>query len=218
MRAFVIGNGYSLAKTNLELLQNDITFACNRISKIYDTTDWRPTHYVRAEEAGIQSPDTYREDFEIHKDCEIWANPYFFEFIDKKKGHLIRACPHYLDNFDEDTCPTQWHLPHYCSFGSTVNVAIQIAVTLGYGPIYLIGCDLGYKDNEPSHFTDEYEKGLTGLRPARYANMNTFMAHVNAVRSSPVPIFNATIGGELEVYERVDYDGLFEAPTNYCMG
>lgn len=216
MRAFIIGNGPSLKKTNLDLLQHEISFGCNRISMHYNSTKWRPTHYVRAEEPGILLPETYQDDILLHDSlgCEIWANGYFFQNM-KELGrqdniHLIRACTHYLSNFDEDVCPTQWHLPLLCSFGSTVNVAIQIAVNQGYDPIYLVGCDLGYREGGHNHFTPEYEKGLEGaLRPARYANLNTFMAHVNAVRSSPVKIYNATIGGELEVYERVRYESLF---------
>lgn len=213
VRAFIVGNGPSLSITDLELLQNDVSFGCNRISQHYTKTSWRPAHYIRAEEPGILPPETYENDFVTHikLGCEIWANPYFFKTIRASdKTHILRTCPHYLSNFDEDTCPSQWHLPILCSFGSTVNIAIQIAVNLGHSPIYLIGCDLGYRDGLPAHFTDTYEKGLEGaLRPARYANMNTFMAHVNAARSSPVPIFNATIGGELEVYERVNYERLF---------
>jgi hypothetical protein len=44
------------------------------------------------------------------------------------------------------------------------------------------------------------------LRPARYANTDTLMGHIIAKRSSPVPIYNATKGGSLEVYERVSFD------------
>lgn len=211
MRAFIVGNGPSLKKTDLALLKNDISFGCNRISQIYPYTTWRPTHYVRAEEPGILPPQTYRDSLDLHIDmgCSVWVNPYFCS-RKEPNVHLIVACAHYLSNFDEDTCPTQWHFPQICSFGSSANVAIQIAVKEGYAPIYLIGCDLGYKDGAHNHFADTYENGLeNSLRPALQANLNTFLAHVNAARSSPVKIYNATIGGELEVYERVKYAGLF---------
>jgi len=209
MRAFVIGNGYSLAKTNLELLHNEVTFACNRISKIYDKVSFRPTHYVRAEEAGTLDTEEYIEDMELHIGmCEVWANPYFSKKHPDLKYNRIDSCAHYATNYDEDNCPHLWHLPKLCTFGSSVNVAVQIAHLQGFSPIYLIGCDLGYKDNEPSHFTDDYEEGLKDLRPARYANLNTLAAHMVASRMG-LEIYNATIGGDLEVYERKDYDGLF---------
>ena len=227
-RAFIIGNGPSLANTDLDLLKNEVTFGCNRIHLIYPQTKMRVKHYVRAEGMELLNfprPEIWADDVLYHlndSECTTWMNPYFRINLEKinegkdwanlKPGKVnwMGACSHYLTHYDKDDCPISWHLPNLCTFGSSVNVAIQIAVTLGYGPIYLIGCDLGYKDNEPSHFAEGYEEGYKDmLRPARYANMDTLMAHIIAKRSSPVPIYNATIGGSLEVYERVDYRQLF---------
>jgi hypothetical protein len=228
VRAFVIGNGKSLLHTDLDRLENEVTFGCNRINLIYPRTIMRVKHYVRSEGMELLNfpdPSIWADDVLYHlnnPDCTTWMNPYFrinlekigmgANWAERKPGKVnwIGACSHYLTHYDKDDCPVNWHLPNFCSFGSSVNVAIQIAVTLGHSPIYLIGCDLGYKDNEPSHFTDEYEKGYQKmLRPALYANNDTLMAHIIAKRSSPVPIYNATIGGALEVYERVDYERLF---------
>lgn len=171
-------------------------------------------------------PSVWAEDVLYHlndPNCTTWVNPYFRiklsginegkDWAQAKPGMVnwIGACAHYLTHYDSDSCPVTWHLPNFCSYGSSVTVAIQIAVSLGYGPLYLIGCDLGYKDNQPSHFTPDYEKGYEKmLRPARYANTDTLMGHIIAKRCSPVPIYNATLGGNLEVYERVDYEGLFK--------
>ena len=47
-RCFVIGNGPSLSPEDLQKLhENGIAcFATNRIYKMFDRTDWRPTYYV----------------------------------------------------------------------------------------------------------------------------------------------------------------------------
>lgn len=217
-RAFVVGNGPSLSKTNLDMLKGEVSFATNRISLIYDRTEWRPDYYLRAEGFELYNepdPSLWQDDIRYHldhPDVEVYANAYFSKHLGTSSHGVKRLglCTHYTKHFDSDECPYMWHLPVICSYGSSVNVAIQLAVTMGYGPIYLIGCDLGYRDGEPSHFTDEYEKGYEDmLRSARHANLDTLMAHIIALRSSPVPIYNATIGGELEVYERVSYDSLF---------
>jgi len=210
-RAFVVGNGPSLAKTNLDKLAGEVSFAVNRIHLIYPRTSWRPTHYVRGEEQSLKSAAKYHEELQIHIDlgCDVWANLWFTKFT-SMEVNTIKSCWHYTNHFDEPKAPHLWHLPMICSYGSSVNVAIQIAVQQGYKPIYLVGCDLGYRDNQPSHFTPDYEKGIEGdLRPARYANLDTLTAHMVAARSSPVKIFNATVGGELEVYERVKCESLF---------
>lgn len=228
-RCFVIGNGPSLAATNLDLLENEVTFGCNRIHLLYPKTKMRVKHYVRSEGMELfnfPDPSIWAEDVLYHlniPDCHVWVNPYFrinlsragdtTDWAEKKPGMVtwIGACSHYLTHYDMDDCPVTWHLPNFCSFGSSVTVAIQIAASLGYSPIYLIGCDLGYVEGAASHFTPDYEKGYEKmLRPARYANMDTLMGHIIAKRSSPVPIYNATIGGHLEAYERVNYEDLFK--------
>lgn len=228
-RCFVIGNGPSLAKTNLDLLEGEITIGCNRLLPLYETTKLRVTHYVRSEGMELfnfPDPRVWADDVLYHledPDCTTWLNPYFREklgkinkgrnWADEKPGRVnwIGACTHYLTHYDKDDCPYHWHLPTYCSYGSSVTVAVQIAVSLGHSPIYLVGCDLGYVDGKASHYTPEYEKGYEKmLRPARYANLDTLMGHIIAKRSSRTPIYNATVGGELEVYDRVDYEGLFK--------
>jgi hypothetical protein len=215
-RAFIIGNGPSLAQTPLELLQQnkEISFAVNRIHFHYPSTTWRPTHYVRAEEQSLKDATKYHDEVRLHIEmgCEVWVNHWFTKTTDMNdKVNRIKACFHYNNHFDQDKAPHLWHLPLLCSFGSSVNVAIQIAVQQGFGPLYLVGCDLGYRDGQPNHMHPDYEKDIQeDLRPAKYANLDTLNAHMVAVRSSPVKIYNAGIGGELEVYERMEFRSLFQ--------
>lgn len=44
-RCFVIGNGPSLKLDDLNKLKNEFTFASNKIYKIFNQTDWRPSFY-----------------------------------------------------------------------------------------------------------------------------------------------------------------------------
>lgn len=211
MRAFIVGNGPSLNDTPLDKLAGEVSFATNRIRLIYPKTKWRPTHYVRAEEMAMPNPEIWKEDLTVHledKNCEVYCNLWFPKWLERigyplvkdSKLHLLNACAHYQHHYEDKESPHLWHFPKICTFGSSVNVAIQIAVQLGYGPLYLIGCDLGNMD----HFDPTYQDGYEGqLREKRYALMDTIQAHMVAVRSSPVPIYNATIGGQLEVYPRV---------------
>ena len=46
-RVFIIGNGPSLADTNLNLIKDEISIAMNRVSLIYEKNlNWRPTYYL----------------------------------------------------------------------------------------------------------------------------------------------------------------------------
>jgi hypothetical protein len=202
MRAFIVGNGISLKHTNLNKLKGEVSFACNNIHLIYPFTDWRTTHYVRAEEYLLNvDVNNWQASIDIHKalGCEMWTNHIFGDF-----GHPLVPCTHYRKAFNDPDCPHLWHLPRLCSFGSSVNVAVQIAVQIGYEPLYLVGCDLGYQNGKPSHFSAQYEHGHE--QDAFYANNNTLAAHMIAARSSPVKIYNSTVGGFLECYERVNFD------------
>ena len=200
MRAFVVGNGSSLKHTNLEKLKREVSFACNNIHLIYPFTAWRPTHYVRAEEAGALREEDWGESVRVHLElgCEMWMNHMF-----GGSGNEIKTCSHYRRHFNEPDAPHLWHLPVLCTFGSSVNVAVQIAHKKGYSPIYLVGCDL---DNNMDHFSDNYRHGRE--QENRYAQMDALAAHLVASRSG-VDIQNATAGGSLEAFPRVEYESLF---------
>ena len=194
MRAFIVGNGPSLAKTPLHLLHSDVTFATGRINLLFKSTSWRPTFYVMAEGSGTQHENRFRNDLRVIalnvQRCYLQA------------GLIgLAAVPHPQCEFEFfTTCqhantepPKTWHLPELCSYGSSVHVALQIATNLGYSPLYLVGCDL-----TGGHFNTEYGESLVQTDLWR-------SAHEIANRSNP-NIFNATIGGELEVYPRVEYE------------
>lgn len=209
----MVGNGPSLAWTDVDKLIGEVSIATNNVHLAYPSVKWRPTIYVRAEQGSILEPEHWLESLKVHiaLGTKIYCNDYFFRprFGLKAPGdvHYLKSCAHYGKHFDNPDIPHLWHLPVLCTFGSSVNVAIQLAVQMGFSPIYLVGCDLGYRDGQPSHFVSDYEHGRE--QPARYANMDTLAAHMIAARSCPGRIYNATLGGELEVYNRVDYDTLF---------
>lgn len=199
-------------------MAGEASFGVNRIAGIYNRTKWRPTHYVRAEEASTYyDPTIYKSDIELHfgLGCEIWANEFFIRDTENIRNsgryRQIRACAHYGIHFDNPACPASLHLPRLCTFGSSVNVAIQIALgLLEFDAVYLVGCDMGYKAGGVNHYDENYTEGLGELRDARYTELDILAAHMVCAREFPGRIFNATVGGSLEVYERVDYEGLFK--------
>ena len=116
--------------------------------------------------------------------------------------------------------PDGWHLNGaLCKYGSGFNVMLQQAVIEGFNPIYIVGADLGYKprdagDVDGNHFSPIYHQGIRDVSVER-ANIDNAtqtdfhqMAKDYADKAN-IQILNATIGGELEVYERVDFLSLF---------
>lgn len=100
--------------------------------------------------------------------------------------------------------PEMWHLPNLCRYGGSLAAAMQIAVREGYGPLYLLGCDLGFT-GEGDHFHPKYGVGAR-LLPADFQAERALRAHNVAYRSCPVPIYNCTPGGALDIYPRVSLE------------
>lgn len=208
---FVIGNGPSLSVTPLDDLAGVDSFAVNRINQIFPRFRWRPTYYVRTETPTIDAPEHWWTDI-----AEVVAEGIecYMPFWDNSKigpkpsnVHWVNTCHHYkylLGRDKSSKIPHSWHLPLLCDYGSSLSTAIQLAVQKGYKVIFLLGCDLGYKDSGTSHF---YQDNPGYRISAELANRNILHAHEIAKRECEergVEIYNATIGGELEIYERVD--------------
>ena len=161
---------------------------------MYDKTQWRPTYFVSAE--GIGKTDEYnlRKDIEktldknTHFFVQIGQKGIFNNFFQSKcKSYkFFTTCNHGITH----SPPEKWHLPTMCHYGGSLFVAMQYATVLGYSPLYLVGCDLagghfkGYGSDK--NFTDVWLK-----------------AHEIAHKSRD-EIYNATEGGILEFYPRVD--------------
>jgi hypothetical protein len=126
--------------------------------------------------------------------------------IPKTRIEFYNLCQHGNSQPGEpEDKPSEWHLPLICRYGGSLAGAIQIATMEGYGPLYLIGCDLGFKEGKTNHFNPDYAEGARKL-PADFLNMRALWAHNVAFRSCPVPIYNCTPGGELDVYPRISLE------------
>ena len=119
--------------------------------------------------------------------------------------------------------PAGWHLEDggiLCKYGSGLNPMLQQAVREGYDPIYLVGADIGYQarpdagDLDGNHFSPHYHQGIRDVSPERAdidnATQIDMHSHAKAYADkNNIQILNATLGGELEVYPRVDFHSLF---------
>jgi hypothetical protein len=211
MRCFVIGNGISLQPHDLDLITGQPSIACNRINLLYPETKWRPTIYVHPESLAPDLP-FIQENVDAGIECylgEHYASPPRGKLgmQDAPNIHWIKDCHHHLYTFDSPETLDEWHLPQLCSFGGSVNVAMQIAAQKGFDEIILLGCDLLYRDRKPSHMHPDYEHG--GEQPAFYQARNAFFGHVQALnwirrKGKNISVTNATRGGLLELWPRVE--------------
>jgi hypothetical protein len=226
MRCFVVGNGPSLAQTNLDLLSDEYSFGVNAVHQIYHRTTWRPSVLVigdvsrghaewinerRADPELLLDRRTLRflhcvshnpqADIRVRKDYDTWAGKLWrrLEYFDICSHHNL-GYP-----YDWSKAPAGWHPPQFCRWGGGVGMALQMAVLEGYAPIYVLGCDLGYVAGTANHFAPNYGDPIVDYR-AQALNMVLDYAHRIAFREAKergVEIFNAAPGGALEAYPRV---------------
>lgn len=209
MKCVIVGNGTSLSYGQLDQIIGLPSIACNRINLSYPHTKWRPAVYIHPESLAPDMP-FIQENVDMGIEC--WLGEHFakpprgvMEMDDTPNIHWIKECWHHTYNFDSPETLDEWHLPQLCSFGGSVNMAMQLAVIKGFDELILIGCDLTYRDRKHNHFHPSYEHG--NEQPAFYQARNAFWGHVQALNwirrnNKNISIVNATNGGHLELWTR----------------
>ena len=205
-------------KTPLDLLIGEDCMACNIIHLIFPYTKWRPTHYTKYDHNPY-----YINEWKDHIRPHIGkAKLFLWEAFQEgfPHGHpnyntlrdglgdipnttWFPRCTKHAYSPDNVKAVKKWHLPEICTCWDSASVMIQWMVLEGYDVIYLLGMDLGFvKDKTKNNFVPEY-LSKDPQDKHELDNKCALASHVLAENSSPIPIYNATLGGELEVYPRV---------------
>jgi hypothetical protein len=219
-RIFILGNGPSLNRTDVDRLCGEVSIASNAVFLLFDRKRFRPTYYTiedrlvaedRAREAvGLQGcwkvfPDDVRR-FIAPDDRTIYIN-------------FIREYPGF-PKFTED-------FRRRAYWGGTVTyLNLQLARYLGASEIYLIGFDHSYAaptagdkvegvvvtsaTDDRNHFDPRYFGAGYRWHDPRVDRMEDgYRLAKNCCDTAGIRIYNATKGGHLEVFPRVDFDSLF---------
>lgn len=221
-RCFIIGNGPSLRSEDLERLKGEHTFAMNRIYEIFDRTDWRPTFYVVADPDYLRKniKDLYQYNFN-HMFLAAGEKETFGYPVNKvtriySKNKIFRI---YQPNaWNDFTAYISVDISDGFSPCYTVTfTSIQLAIYMGFSEIYLLGVDFSYAvtyDAKGEIHVDErindYFSGkkYPGSLQNYASNLHAFSVAREYCDSHGIKIYNATRGGKLEVFERVDFDEL----------
>ncbi|WP_088070511.1 6-hydroxymethylpterin diphosphokinase MptE-like protein [Gottfriedia luciferensis] len=204
-RCFIVATGPSLKIEDLDKLHGEITFSMNSICLAFDETDWRPTYY------GIQDIGNYLEFEECIKnldlECKFIGEPILKhtnvpnEFYIYPMNMLNHYWMHkeYNTKFSDDAFAVVYD-------GYTITYSlIQIAVYMGFKEIYLLGTDCNYSSDLNHHFKN-YSYFDPSYSVAGLKMIHAFKVAKEYADSNNIKIYNATRGGMLEVFERVDLD------------
>ena len=218
-RCFIIANGPSLKNMDLTLLQNEITIGMNRIYLMEKVNGVRPNYIV-----SIDIP-CQLEQFKEEYDSLLITK--FFNWEARKlftsKENLFFIYSRYSRKFGKDIVKER--------IGNSLSVTyacLHIAYYMGFEKVYLIGKDHSYdtggvvnkrmiqsSGNETNHFIDGYyTKGMKWGMPNYSVEEKTYELAKKAFELDGRKIFDATIDGKLQIFEKVDYYSLFESEDN----
>lgn len=221
-RCFLIGNGPSLRAEDLTAIYNAgiPTFAFNRVYNIFDQTPWRPTFYISQDEKMLSG---------CAETVSALDLPVKFIPIQLSWWHNIRiknALHFHLTNqtgedprdflFSDDAAKGLYNS------STGMYTAAQLAAYMGFAEIYLIGVDHHFRVSQNNkgevvvdttakdYFTDKYNEDKANLYiPNTEKSTLTYVAMKNHCEQRGIRVYNATRGGKLEVFPRVDFDSLF---------
>jgi len=215
-RIWIVGTGPSLNQTPLDRIKEE-SIGLNRIHLIYGRTSWRPSYYFCTDltrTGGLKPEDLVRwnNDFRVHFGTPMFTRDDLWEErLDEDLKRVVKFlpfCRHFSPMDGKEPAPNEWHRPVYCRYGGSMLAAIQWA-SERYDEIILVGADLGYADGDHrNHFDTRYAPvDSYTSEQARWFNNVLADAHGIAQRECAkrgVKIYNATVGGDLRVYPRVD--------------
>lgn len=211
-RIFLIGNGPSLNVRDLDVLaqHNEICIGCNKIYKIFDKTKWRPNiitvsdaDYIERFQNEMNEVDSIKivaDHFHRNYKCDREMKVYSFI-------HLIEE--QYDDNHPR--LSSDIYEGVYLGYTVIYEIALQLAIYMGATDIILLGVDM---NNFGQHFCEDYHIGEEAVVLNKAVEKEKYFKPFEVVKSyaekSGILIRNATRGGALEVFNRVDFDSLFQ--------
>jgi hypothetical protein len=212
-RCFIIGNGPSLAKTDLTRLKNEFTMGLNRIYLMFPELGFQTSYYLSINDLVVE---------QCAADIQKLTIPRFIAWRSHKwlqpDPNLIFLYTSYTGpSFSKSATGRLWE-------GATVTfVALQIAFFLGFQEVILIGVDHNFvsqgkpnttvisQGDDPNHFSPAYfGKGFRWQLPDLETSEKGYRLAKDAFESSGRKVLDATIGGKLSVFPKVDYDRLFQ--------
>lgn len=220
-KCFIIGNGPSLTAADLDRIQESgiPSFAMNRVFNIFPQTKWRPTYYC-SEDVLILGPTQEQVTAMEAKIKFVPINLKWYEGIE-----IPNALYFWMD-YDSDAKET-FNLSLDCAHsircrGTVTSTCIQLAIYMGFSEIYLIGTDHNYSKSidlngnvvEDTSVKDYFVEGYDAdvkdqvVHDMRAPTMAFCDAEQLSRKLKTFRIFNATRGGKLEVFARVDLDTL----------
>jgi hypothetical protein len=221
-RCFVIGNGPSLNRTDLTRLRGEFTIGTNRIYLLFPTLGFTTSYYLSVNSLVIEQCAEDILSLPVPKFLS-WRSRDLIRPALPERGRLPAENPPVFlhttysgQKFAQDARQRLWE-------GATVTyVALQLAYHLGFEQVILIGVDHNFETkgqpnttvvsqgDDPNHFHAAYfGKGFRWQLPDLETSERAYHMALEAYTQAGRQILDATDGGKLTVFPKIDYDSLF---------
>ena len=209
---FIVGNGPSLNTMDLSPLVDYTTFGLNKIHLIFSRSSFRPKYHVAVNSLVVEQS---WDDFQ-NLSCPSFISHVAArgKFDNSSSGlvHLISTS--HTHGFSKDASEI------LCEGSTVTYVAIQLAWYMGFRRVFLIGVDHSFQTvglpNEtkrmegadPNHFDPSYFANKDWQLPDLAGSEFDYrLAKRVFAESDPSRVlYDATRGGALEVFEKIDYE------------
>jgi hypothetical protein len=211
-RAFIIGNGPSLRNTDVSKLKNEKTFGMNRVFLAFPEWGFQTSFLVSVNDLVIQQSATELSNLKIPKFFSWRSRSHISPDSDTIFLHTTYDGP----RFATDARYRLWE-------GATVTyVALQLAYHLGFDPVILIGVDHSFSSkgkpnttvtsqgDDQDHFDPRYfGAGFRWQLPDLEMSERAYLMARSAYESAGRRVLDATVGGQLTVFPKIEYNSLF---------
>lgn len=211
-RCFIIGNGPSLKQTDMSKLKGEYTLGTNRIYLAFPELGFTTRYYLSVNDLVIE---------QCAEDIQNLPVPRFIgwrahRWIKPQDNLYFIHTTYSGEKFAKDIRGRVWE-------GGTVTyTALQVAFYMGFKQVVLVGVDHNYvtqgKPNEtvtsqgddPNHFHPGYfGKGFRWQLPDLVQWEDAYRLARQTYEAAGREVIDATVGGKLRVFKRVEYESLF---------
>jgi hypothetical protein len=211
-RCFIVGNGPSLNRTDLSRLRDEAWFGANRIYLMEKTLGFSPTYFVCVNELVLSQCAAEICELQMPKFLSVNASedvdlPHDAIYLNTIGG---RAC------FGYDPTRVIWES------GTVTYISMQLAFYMGFKEVVLIGVDHSFSTSgpantevvsdgdDPNHFSPDYfGKGFKWHLPDLESSEKGYHLARAAFEADGRRIVDATVGGALTIFPKIDYESLF---------
>ena len=215
-RAFIIGNGPSLKQTDLGKLKNEITFGMNRVYLAFPEWGFSTTYLCITNDLVVEQFVDDIIPLPIPKFVAWRSHRHFSPQLPEHQLPTFIYTSYTGPRFTRDARRRVWE-------GATVtNLALQLAYHMGIEKAILIGVDHNFaskgdanktivsEGDDQNHFMPNYfGKGTKWQLPDLDTSEIGYTFAREAYRSAGREVVDATVGGKLTIFPKVDYNSLF---------